>query len=491
MKNRTLLTSLILIATSIYCIASSWLPFGSGMNHRVQTMATSLNNELFLGGNFTNSDGVSTNHITKWDGTSFTSLGTGLSGYVYDMEFLTNGDLIVGGLGFGGISDPNKYLARWDGTNWTLLENFNGPVNSIVFDQNNNELYVGGSFTFNGSSSFNHIAKWDGTNWTPLSSGVNFEVADMKLDNSGNLYVVGKNNSNIKKWNGSSWTTLASANGIISCIEIDDNGNLFVGGQFTTIDGVNANRVAKFNGTNWLAMGAGLNDSVIELFVDSFNKIYIGGYFNLSGTIPLNNIAVWDGNQFNSLSNGFSHNQTNFSFVDEIFIHDSKLIVGGMFTNSGTQSVNYVAKWKDDIDPCYGLNATASFVFANSTHTTQHNSIYGPIDVHVLCLSDDLFVDGTQSECENSYFVAIAEFDLMTWTDTNPLFSEWISPLTQAPNNIDITSYLPQGYQLRPNIIYKFKLAVGSPWHEESLWFEIDCCKRRKPDKPQNPQEKN
>nr|MBX2807557.1 Gfo/Idh/MocA family oxidoreductase [Cellvibrionaceae bacterium] len=41
------------------------------------------------------------------------------------------------------------------------------------------------------------------------------------------------------------------------------------------------------------------------------------------------------------------------------------------------------------------------------------------------------------------------------------------------PNNIDIASFLPAGYQLRPNKIYKFKLAVGSPWHSIHKFFKI------------------
>ena len=48
--------------------------------------------------------------------------------------------------------------------------------------------------------------------------------------------------------------------------------------------------------------------------------------------------------------------------------------------------------------------------------------------------------------------------------------------MTQAPNNIKITDYLPKGYQLRPNKIYKFSLAVGIPWDIVDIYFKIDCC---------------
>lgn len=138
----------------------------------------------------------------------------------------------------------------------------------------------------------------------------------------------------------------------------------------------------------------------------------------------------------------------------------------------------------EKINSCICSNgAISSFTFLNSTHTIKMNSKYGLTDVYVLCLSDDLLVDGSTSRCENSYFVGLAEFDLMSWANINLLHDDWISPLSPAPNNIDITSFLPQGYQLRPNIVYNFKLAVGQPWHSEELRFTIDCCKR-KPDMP-------
>ena len=88
-------------------------------------------------------------------------------------------------------------------------------------------------------------------------------------------------------------------------------------------------------------------------------------------------------------------------------------------------------------------------------------------------------VDGSLSICANGYFVGLSKFDLNNWTDvgtTNPLFSGWVSATSSPPNNINITDFLPQGYQLRPNIVYKFRLAVGPLWHSTDIFFIIDCC---------------
>jgi hypothetical protein len=125
-----------------------------------------------------------------------------------------------------------------------------------------------------------------------------------------------------------------------------------------------------------------------------------------------------------------------------------------------------------------GGTATASAKFKFPNQVIQMNSLYGPQDVTELCLVDDLLVDGSASCNEDGYFVEITEFNLMTWTDITVLHSAWVCTGCQVPNNINIASFLPQGYQLRPDKVYRFKLAVGSPWHSVNLFFKIACCKR-------------
>lgn len=122
---------------------------------------------------------------------------------------------------------------------------------------------------------------------------------------------------------------------------------------------------------------------------------------------------------------------------------------------------------------------TASASFRYPYAVEQVPSLYGPLDVTELCLVDDLLVDGSASCNESGYFVELAEFNPATWTDIQVLHSNWILPLTQAPNNINIVSFLPNGYHLRPGKIYRFRLAVGNPWHSVDIFFKVSCCQRR------------
>ncbi|MBK6679912.1 MAG: hypothetical protein IPG53_07720 [Ignavibacteriales bacterium] len=69
----------------------------------------------------------------------------------------------------------------------------------------------------------------------------------------------------IAKWNGTSWSTVgAGVNGSVYTLKMDGS-NLYAGGQFTSAGGVNASNIAKWNGTSWSALGDGLNQQVLSL----------------------------------------------------------------------------------------------------------------------------------------------------------------------------------------------------------------------------------
>ncbi len=161
--------------------------------------------------------------------------------------------------------------------------------------------------------------------------------------------------------------------------------------------------------------------------------------------------------------------------------HDCKFVLAG---DKSFQGTNYHTNRKPHFqvfncsDCQVGAPATADFEFRFPNQVISMPSLYGPQEVTELCLVDDLLVDGTPSCNEDGYFVEIAEFDLMSWSNVVVLHSAWVCAGCTAPNNIDIASFLPAGYQLRPNKVYRFRLAVGSPWHAVDKFFTIACCER-------------
>jgi len=127
---------------------------------------------LYVGGVFTTAAGVSVNRIARWNGTSFSPLGSGMNNtFVLALEVFDDGTgggpaLYAGGLftNAGGASGTN-HVARWDGSSWKGLGNgTNGGVSAFaVFDDGSGAgpgLYVGGAFTNAGGVAANNIAQW-------------------------------------------------------------------------------------------------------------------------------------------------------------------------------------------------------------------------------------------------------------------------------------------------------------------------------------------
>ena len=79
---------------------------------------------------------------------------------------------------------------------------------------------------------------------------------------------------------------------------VDGSGNVYVGGYFTT-GTVGANNIAKWNGSAWSALGAGINGTVYALAVSGAN-LYAGGYFTMAGGVAATNIAAWNGSAWSA-----------------------------------------------------------------------------------------------------------------------------------------------------------------------------------------------
>src|SRR5438046_2286408 len=78
------------------------------------------------------------------------------------------------------------------------------------------------------------------------------------------------------------------ADGEILTLEIVGS-DLFAGGQFSTIGGVSANHVARWDGANWHPLGLGV-DGLVSAIVASGGEIYVGGTFTHAGGILATNI---------------------------------------------------------------------------------------------------------------------------------------------------------------------------------------------------------
>jgi hypothetical protein len=142
----------------------------------------------------------------------------------------------------------------------------------------------------------------------------------------------------IAKWDGSAWSALGSGmNGYAYALAVSGT-NLYAGGNFTSAGGVPANNIAKWDGSAWSALGSGMNGYVYALAVSGTN-LYAGGNFTSAGGVPANNIAKWDGSAWSALGSGVN------GIVRTLATDGAEhLFVGGEFSQAGTTVSAYIAQ---------------------------------------------------------------------------------------------------------------------------------------------------
>lgn len=174
-------------------------------------------------------------------------------------------------------------------------------------------LVAGGDFLIAGTGFVNHIAWWDGNSWQPLGSGTTNGV-------SGGVYA----------------------------LAVLPNGDLVAGGTFVTAGGIAASRVARFDGTNWHALGSGMgsayNTTVNTLAVLTNGDLLAGGYFDTAGGIHATNIARWNGSAWSALGDG-SMGGTASQVYAAAVATNGDLFVTGAFTAIGGVAASGVARW--------------------------------------------------------------------------------------------------------------------------------------------------
>ena len=334
---------------------SSWSALGSGMGDSVWALAMS-GSDLYAGGNFTTAGGSAANHIAKWDGSGWRVLGSGMNANVNALA-VSGGDLYAGGQFWTAGGSAANFIAKWDGSSWTALgSGMDREVRALAVS--GGDLYAGGFFATAGGSPATNIAKWDGSSWTALGPGMNSSVNALAVSGS-DLYAGGQFSTaggvralSIAKWDGSSWTALGPGmNGNVFALAVS-GGDLYAGGDFgaaggnfTTAGGILANHIAKWDGSGWTALGAGMDDDVWALAV-SGSDVYAGGNFMTAGGILANHIAKWDGNNWSALGSGIGFSgRFYFPVVGALAVSGSDLYAGGYFFTVGGSPGNYIAKW--------------------------------------------------------------------------------------------------------------------------------------------------
>lgn len=396
---------------------------------------------------------------------------------------------------------PIRIDPTFSDVNWVSMGDLPGADDEIftaAVDATDN-LYIGGQFHLVGNTVAAGVAKWDGQSWSAMGTDAGSAIRAFAVNGTevyaGGRFVIGGNTKvGVAKWDGQTWQQL----GQLGLSPMSDvlaltimNGDVYAGGDFVTIDGVAANRIARWDGAHWHALGTGLNASV-QALAGLNGKLYVGGWFTTAGDAPAFYIAEWDGNNWQTVGSGL--NQP----VNTLLADNGELYVGGVFTlatNADHQAIsaNRVAQWDGSAWNAMGggfnhvvrtlavwngnLYAAGTFTQADGKSSpriaqwngTAWDSVAGGLNATVNTLvvrSDGLFVGGTQVLATNLatgpvYVNRIAHWNGSAWRPLNSGFSSWVYALAASETNLYVGGNFNSIGDLKANYIARWD---GTGW---------------------------
>lgn len=311
----------------------------------------------------------SSTSIWKWNGIQMDLIGSDVDAMFHVIAVFDDGTgqaLYVGGdfTTIGGVEA--KSLAKWDGRHWSPVGHGveGGPIRSMcVFDQGTGpKLYLGGGFTSSNGMSVSRVVRWDGVAMESVGSEINNDVYALAVFNDERtnetaLYAGGtftdiqpNMTRGIARWDGVQWSSVGT--GISGCITGDcapavlaltvyDDGtgpSLFAGGQFISAGQTVVNNVARWNGTEWLALNNGVVAATaavhaLHVHEEGGNSLLCaGGVFSnaqMDDPNPAYAIAFWDGTSWRSAGSGLNASVRALTTFDDGSGGGPELHIGG------------------------------------------------------------------------------------------------------------------------------------------------------------------
>jgi len=337
---------------------------------------------LYAGGSFTAAGGIRANHVARWNGVSWSPLGEGTNSNVHALVVLdecrgAGPELYEGGSFTMAGGAAASRVARWDGASWTPLggQIEGGPFTPTVlalaaFDDGSGagpSLHIAGDFKTIDGATVNNIARWNGSSWSPLANGTDGAVSTLAAFDDGSgagpalyaggefIFPSGVAARRVARWNGVEWSALgAGMNGGVAALTVFDDGAgggaaLHAAGLFTSADEQPANRIARWNGTTWTPLGSGLNGAAQAMAVFGAgtaieSSLFVGGSFTMAGGVAVSGVARWNGATWASLGGGTNAIVLALAGLDAAPTPSPALFVGGNFDVSPAGDA-YLAKW--------------------------------------------------------------------------------------------------------------------------------------------------
>lgn len=241
---------------------------------------------------------------------------------------------------------PVDCIARLTADGWEAFPPLTGDSGELhdatLWD---GELVAAGSHVPQDRPELAYVVRWDGAAWQAIGAGYGAGPARCVTATRDGLFVGARDG--VAQFDGEMWSIIgevASASDMpVRSLTMHD-GELVAGGVFTAIGGVSARNVARWDGTHWQPLGAGLDGSVWSL-VNWQGRLLAGGSFVLPGWGGTG-VVEWNGSQWTPFEGGTD------GAVYALNVIDEGLLVSGAFTHAGGVGAEHAAifdgeRWRD------------------------------------------------------------------------------------------------------------------------------------------------
>jgi|GEM_PF-2111718 len=345
--------------------SGSWNSLSGGALTGAVRTITDDGNNIYIGGDFSGGD---LNRVAGWDGSGWFSMDGGVNSRVHVL-YLHENKLYAGGIfteTAGGETlrrlavwdfDANDGEEQWEEVAGSSPDN---TVMSIVAD--GDDLIIGGQFQNIGITEALRVARLSEGSWSSLGSGMNNNVKGLAIGNDGKLYAGGRFSqadgspvSRFAVWEENQWNRVGSDDINLPTLSFVYDfavyqGDLYVGGLISEIDGVEMNGIARWDGSTWHDLDGGLTvggqqaGQIASLKVYDGN-LYVGGIFDTAGSLtqPANSIARWNGSEWSRLGAGLTGPGNSYAY--HLTVINGDLYAGGFFAEAAGITVNNLARW--------------------------------------------------------------------------------------------------------------------------------------------------
>ena len=356
---------------------------GTAANNTVNSVVT-VDDQIIVGGAFTSWDGTTVGRIVRlnYNGsrdTSFTTnTGTGAGSTIFVIATDPDQRILIGGqfTTWNGATVGRVVRLSSTGVRDTTFTTNTGTgatstVNSIMVQPNDYKILVGGQFTFFNDQPVGRFVRLnsngtlDTTFINNTGVGGNNTVQGMAVESDNKILVVGDfggwNNKTVNRivclnTDGTNFETLSTfGNSTTTCVAIQSDGKVIVGGGFTAWNGITVGDIVRLNANGAMDdvfianTGAGSNNSVLSMAIQSDGKILVGGSFTAWDGITVGYIVRLnsDGTRDTTFTTntGTGANSNIFSIAIQ---SDGKILVGGNFSAWNGTTVGRIVRLNSD-----------------------------------------------------------------------------------------------------------------------------------------------